>query len=157
MVRLTKEQPSSKYCVQSEIHVGVNSKDHCHHSQPHTYQPTSKQKNSKEFFRVASLHWQNVQCIIGTATEKDVHNQQVGFDKAVQIGNINARELNYLGNALKEAMVIHKENMGFNLEAVMANTGAVQNISMAFGQYAVCKHMEEQLLSSTWKLQLILL
>ena len=47
--------------------------------------------------------------------------------------------------------------MGFNLEAVMANTGAVQNISMAFGRYTVRKHIEEQLLSSTRKLQLILL
>ena len=47
--------------------------------------------------------------------------------------------------------------MGFNLEAVMANTGAVQNISMAFRQYTVRKHIEEQLLSSTQKLQLILL
>ena len=93
----------------------------------------------------------------GTATEKDVRNQQVGVDKAIQIGNINARELKYLGNALKKAMVIHKENMGFNLEAVMANTGAVQNISMAFGLYTVRKHIEEQLLSSTRKLQLILL
>ena len=80
--------------------------------------------------------------LFGTATEKDVRNQQVGVDKAVQIGNINARELNYLGNALKQAMVIHKENLGFNLEAVMANTGAVQNISMAFGRYTVRKHIE---------------
>ena len=47
--------------------------------------------------------------------------------------------------------------MGFNLEAVMANTGAVQNISMAFGRYTVRKHIEEQLLSSTRKLQFILL
>ena len=47
--------------------------------------------------------------------------------------------------------------MGFNLEAVMANTGAVQNISMAFGRYTVRKHIEEELLSSTRKLQLILL
>ena len=39
--------------------------------------------------------------------------------------------------------------MGFNLEAVMANTGAVQNISMAFGRYTVRKHIEEQLLNST--------
>ena len=81
--------------------------------------------------------------LFGTATEKDVRNQQVGVDKAVQIGNINARELNYLGNALKQAMVIHKENLGFNLEAVMANTGAVQNISMAFGRYTVRKHIEQ--------------
>ena len=95
--------------------------------------------------------------LFGTATKKDVPNQQVGVDKAVQIKNINARELKYLGNALKEAMVIHKENMGFNLEALMANTGAVQNISMAFGRYTVRKHIEEQLLSSTRKLQLILL
>ena len=95
--------------------------------------------------------------LFGTATKKDVRNQQVGVDKAVQIRNINARELKYLGNALKEAMVIHKENMGFNLEAVMANTGAVQNISMAFGRYTVRKHIEEELLSSTRKLQLILL
>ena len=95
--------------------------------------------------------------LFGTATEKDVRNQQVGVNKAVQIGNINARELKYLGNALKEAMVIQKENMGFNLEAVMANTGAVQNISMAFGRYTVRKHIEEQLLSSTRKLHLILL
>ena len=87
--------------------------------------------------------------LFGTATENDVRNQQVGVDKAIQIGNINARELNYLGNALKKAMVIHKENMGFNLEAVMANTRAVQNISMAFGRYTVRKHTEEQLLSST--------
>ena len=95
--------------------------------------------------------------LFGTATEKDVRNQQVGVIKAVQIGNINARVLKYSGNALKEAMVIHKENMGFNLEAVMANTGAVPNISMAFGRYTVRKHTEEQLLSSTRKLQLILL
>ena len=47
--------------------------------------------------------------------------------------------------------------MGFNLEAVMANTGVVQNISMAFGRYTVRKHIEEQLLSSIRKLQLILL
>ena len=47
--------------------------------------------------------------------------------------------------------------MGFNLEAVMANTGAVQKISMAFGRYTVRKHIEEELLSSTRKLQLILL
>ena len=86
--------------------------------------------------------------LFGTATEKDVRNQQVGVVKAVQIGNINARVLKYSGNALKEAMVIHKENMGFNLEA---------NISMAFGRYTVRKHTEEQLLSSTRKLQLILL
>ena len=54
-------------------------------------------------------------------------------------------------------MVIHKENLGFNLEAVMANTGAVQNISMAFGRYTVRKNIKEQLLRSTLKLQLILL
>ena len=149
--------------------IAFNSKDLCHHSQPHTYQPTSKQKNSKEFYlhqnkrtRRSSSgllpfigEMSNV--LFGTATEKDVRNQQVGVDKAVQIGNINARELKYLGNALKEAMVIHVENMGFNLEAVMANTRAVQNISMAFGRYTVRKHIEEQLLSSTRKLQLILL
>ena len=65
MVRLTKELNNLRLKnVQSEIHLGVNSKDHCHHSQPHTYQPTSRQKNSKEFFRIASLYWQNVQCII---------------------------------------------------------------------------------------------
>ena len=93
--------------------------------------------------------------LFGTATEKDVRNQQVGVGKAVQIGNINARELKYLGNALREAMVIPKENMGFNLEAVMANTGVVQN--MAFGRYTVRKHIEKQLISSTRKLQLMLL
>ena len=38
----------------------------------------------------------------------------------------------------------------------MANTGAVQNISMAFDRYTVHKNIEEQLLGSTWKLQLIL-
>ena len=47
--------------------------------------------------------------------------------------------------------------MGFNLEAVMVNTGAVQNISISFGRYTVRKPIEEQLLSSTRKLQLILL
>ena len=46
--------------------------------------------------------------------------------------------------------------MGFNLEAVIANTGVVQNIPMAFGRYTVRKNIEEQLLSSTRKLQLIL-
>ena len=46
--------------------------------------------------------------------------------------------------------------MGFNLEAVIANTGAVQNISMAFGRCTVRKIIEEQLLRSTRKLQLIL-
>ena len=55
--------------------------------------------------------------LFGTATEKDVRNQQVGVDKAFQIGNINTQVLKYSGNALKEAMVIHKENMAFNLEA----------------------------------------
>ena len=72
----------------------------------------------------------------GTATEQDVRNQQVGVDKAFQIGNINARDLKYLGNALKEEMVIYKENMGFNLEAVMANTGAVQNINVIWPIYS---------------------
>ena len=96
--------------------------------------------------------------IFGTTTENDVSTQQVGVDKAICIRNLNARELNYLGNALKKATVIYKENnMDFNLEAVMANTGAVQNSSMAFGRYTVLKNIEEQLLSSTWKLQLILI
>ena len=74
--------------------------------------------------------------LFGTATEKDVRNQQVGVDKAVQIGNINARELKYIGNALKEAMVIH-------------------NSQERFKKYQW--HIEEELLSSTRKLQLILL
>ena len=39
---------------------------------------------------------------------------------------------------------------------MIANTGAVQNISMAFGRYTVPKNIEEQLLRSTRKLQLIL-
>ena len=94
--------------------------------------------------------------LFGTAAENDVRNQQVGVDKAIQVGNFNARELNNIGNALTKATVIHKENMGFNLEAVIANTGAVQNISMAFGRYTVRKNIEEQLLRSTHKLQLIL-
>ena len=87
------EQPSSKYCVQSEIHLGVNSKDHCHHSQPHTYQPTSRQKISKEFFGLLPFIGEMSNVLFGTATEKDVRNQQVGVDKAVQkhIG-VNSRD-----------------------------------------------------------------
>ena len=38
MVQLTKELNNLRL-------IGVNSKDHCHHSQHHTCQPTSKQKN----------------------------------------------------------------------------------------------------------------
>ena len=45
--------------------------------------------------------------------------------------------------------------MGINLEAVMANTGAVQNMLMAFGQYTVRKRIQEQLISMTRKLELI--
>ena len=44
--------------------------------------------------------------------------------------------------------------MGINLEAVMANTAAVQNISMAFGRYTVRKRIQEQLISMTKKLKL---
>ena len=94
--------------------------------------------------------------LFGTATENDVRNQQAGVDKAIQLENLNARELNHIGNTLKKAKVIHEENFGFNLEAVMANTGVVQNISMAFGQYTVHKNIEDQLLCSTQKLQLLL-
>ena len=46
--------------------------------------------------------------------------------------------------------------MGFNLEAAMANTGVVQNSSLVFGRYTVCKNIKEQLLSRTRKLKLIL-
>ena len=94
--------------------------------------------------------------LFGTAPENNVCNQQVGVDMAIQLGNLNAREINYIGRSLKEAMVIHKENMGFNLEAVMANTGAVQNISMALGRYTVHKNIEKLLLRSNCKLQIIL-
>ena len=94
--------------------------------------------------------------LFGTATQNDVRNQQVGVDKAIQLGNLNAREIIYIGKSLKKAMIIDKENMGFNLEAVMANTRAVQNISMAFGRYTVPKNIEERLPRSTRKLQLIL-
>ena len=45
--------------------------------------------------------------------------------------------------------------MGINLEAVMANTAAVQNISMAFGQYTVHKRIQEQLITMTSTLELI--
>ena len=45
--------------------------------------------------------------------------------------------------------------MGINLEAVMANTAAVQNISMAFDRYTVWKRNQEQLISMTGKLELI--
>ena len=62
--------------------------------------------------------------LFGTATQNEVCNQQVGVDKAIQVGNLNARELNNIGNALKKAMVIHKENMGFDLEAVGQTTGS---------------------------------
>ena len=60
------------------------------------------------------------------ATENDVHNQQLGFDQAILLGNINARELKYFGNALKRAMVFQKEHTGFKEKAVMAKTGALQ-------------------------------
>ena len=83
--------------------------------------------------------------LFGTADKNDVCTQQVGVDKAIRLGNLNARQLNYLGNALKKVMVIDKENMGFNLESVMANTGAVQNISIAFGRYTVHKNILVQL------------
>ena len=95
--------------------------------------------------------------LLGTATDNDVHQQQFGVNQALTLANINAKELNYLGSVLKKAIVIHKENMGINLEAVMANTAAVQNISMAFGRYTVRKHIQEQLISMTKKLKLTLL
>ena len=83
--------------------------------------------------------------------------RQPGVNQALTLANINAKELNYLGSVLKKADVIHKENMGINLEAVMANTAAVQNIPMAFGRYTVRKRIQEQLISMTRKLELILL
>ena len=159
MVRLTKELNNLRLNIVSKVKYTLTS---IHRILANTPHHTSTDLHQKKRIRRSSLgllpfigEMSNV--LFGTATEKDVRNQQVGVDKAVQIGNINAQELKYLGNALKEAMVIHKENMGFNLEAVMANTAAVQNISMAFGRYTARKHIEEQLLSGTRKLQLILL
>ena len=159
MVRLTKELNNLRLNIVSKVKYTLASIQRIIATTPN-HTPTNLHKNKRTRSSSSGLlpfigEMSNV--LFGTATEKDVRNQQVGVDKAVQIGNINARELKYLGNALKEAMVIHKENMGFNLEPVMANTGAVQNISMAFGRYTVRKHIEEQLLSSTRKLQLILL
>ena len=91
----------------------------------------------------------------GRKTENDVHQQQLGVNQALTLANINAKELNYLGSVLKKALVIQKENMGINLEAVMANTAAVQNILMTFGRYTVRKRIQEQLISMTKKLELI--
>ena len=45
--------------------------------------------------------------------------------------------------------------MGINLEAVMANTAAVQNIFMAFGRYTVRKRIQKQLITMIRKLELI--
>ena len=90
-----------------------------------------------------------------TKTENDVHQQQHGVNQALTLANINAKELNYLGSVLKKALVIHKVNMGINLEAVMVDTAAVQNILMAFGRYTVRKRIQEQLISMTKKLELI--
>ena len=90
-----------------------------------------------------------------TATENDVHQQQLGVNQALTLANINGKELNYLGSVLKKAIVIHKDNMGINLEAVMANTAAVQNILMAFDRYTMQKRIQEQFISMTKKLELI--
>ena len=160
MVRLTKELNNLRLKIVSKVKYTLVSIQRLiattpNHTTTNLHQDNRSRRSSSSGLLPFIGKMSNVS--FGTATEKDVRNQQVGVDKAVQIGNINARELKYLGNALKEAMVIHKENLGFNLEAVMANTGAVQNISMAFGRYTVRKHIEEQLLSSTRKLQLILL
>ena len=40
--------------------------------------------------------------LFGTATENDVRNQQVGIERAIQVGSLDARELNTIGNALKK-------------------------------------------------------
>ena len=159
MVRLTKELNNLRLKIVSKVKYTLVSIQRIIATTPNPT-PTNLHQDKRSRRSSSGLlpfigEMSNV--LFGTATEKDVRNQQVGVDKGVQIRNINARELKYLGNALKEAMVIDKENMGFNLEAVMANTGAVQNISMAFGRYTVRKHIEEELLSSTRKLQLILL
>ena len=159
MVRLTKELNNLRLNIVSKVNYTLASIQRIIATTPNIT-PANLHQNKRILRSSSGLlpfigEMSNV--LSGTATEKDVCNQQVGVDKAVSIGNINARELKYSGNTLKEAMVIHKENMGFNLEATMANTEAVQNISMAFGRYTVRKHIEEQLLSSTRKLQLILL
>ena len=78
--------------------------------------------------------------IFVTATENDVCQQQLGVNQALTLANLNTRQLNYLGSVLMKAILIHKENMGITLEAVMANTAAVQNISMAFGRYTVFRN-----------------
>ena len=91
-----------------------------------------KKRTHKTSSGVLSFIGEISKVLFGTATENDVCQQQVSANQALTLANLNARELNYLGSVFKKAIVIHKENMGINLEAVMANTAAVKNISMAF-------------------------
>ena len=116
--------------------------------------PQSKKRIRRTTSGVLPFIGEISKVLFGT-TENDVHQQQIGVNHALTLANINAKELNYLGSVLKKAIVIHKENTGINLEAVMANTAAVQNISMAFGRYTVRKRIQEQLISRTRKLELI--
>ena len=91
-----------------------------------------KKRTHKTSSGVLSFIGEISKVLFGTATENDVCQQQVSANQALTLANLNARELNYLGSVFKKAIVIHKENMGINLEAVMANMAAVKNISMAF-------------------------
>ena len=116
--------------------------------------PQSKKRTPRTTSGVLPFIGEISKVLFGT-TENDVHQQQIGVNHALTLANINAKELNYLGSVLKKALVIHKDNMGINLEAVIANTAAVQNISMAFSQYTVWKRIQEQLISMTRKLELI--
>ena len=96
--------------------------------------PQSKKRTPRATSGVLPFIGEISKVLFGTSTENDVHQQQIGVNHALTLTNINAKELNYLGSVLKKAIVIHKENTGINLEAVMANTAAVQNILMAFGR-----------------------
>ena len=66
MVRLTKELNNLRLKIVSKVKNTLVSIQRIIATtpNPHTYQTTSRQEIAKEFFRIASLHWRIVQCII---------------------------------------------------------------------------------------------
>ena len=108
MLRLTKELNNLRLNIVSKVKYTLASIQRIIATTPN-HTPTNLHQNKRTRRSSSGLlpligEMSNV--LFGTATEKDVRNQQVGVDKAIQIGNINAQELKYLGNALREAMVI---------------------------------------------------
>ena len=85
-----------------------------------------------------------------------IRNQHVGNDEAIQLGNLNARELNYLGNTLKKQWLFIRK-IWVSIWKQLWPTQEWSKISQwHLADIQFVKNIEEQLLSSTRKLQLIL-